>query len=688
MFIKWSNFSKNLFLLIKLSACYLFLTSQQNPVFQEKNIDISDYFKTPEVIKNEIMEDKYSQFHRKEGFKISEILKKGAQLTQELHKSGEINFNSEATEYINNIKNYLLRDYPKAKEDINVFITYNSSVNAFAAANRSIYFNIGLLSLVENEAQLAFILAHEIMHIVNYHIINLNIELKEKLNTIDKSDMTLDQEFRELTYHQMSQINEYEADLDGLNLYLTSDYSSEESGNALRILNKSYTEDSSPRKLLYLDDFEYKDIKTKLKVSDAKKRNTEKKLTTHPNLLKRIDTIAFRTKNFTSTTKSTTDFIISEESFNKIKAAASHLLEKSFYKDFDFIRGFINSSRSINEENDNQKESVQDLGYSLFGLVVDKLNKVDLNMREDYSFADSILTEFYNRASLATLTEWALNTLDSIHSKTEFQEIKIYQGYIAGAIKSKRNNSTLNQIISPYVTNEKKQSGLSLNNIDFVISPYTTIGRKELNSFNQSDVYEKEVNGKVAFLNLVNYSFKVNYKKALAELEREKMEQTHIRSVEAIRKIQLDRPTDFISVMPNVDEYYGSEYDKYVILNNWLKERLYFDGFNYPSVYKDDINEFRETTNITHFMTGIMVQMRSLNTTFFTGAWLSPILLPHYLPQIVSALIIKGSRTYQLTLVFDIETGELALYDKRTSLEPLTNAQVYLNYNDILNKIK
>ncbi|HEX2711755.1 MAG TPA: M48 family metalloprotease, partial [Candidatus Acidoferrales bacterium] len=42
-------------------------------------------------------------------------------------------------------------------------------VNAFALPNGSIYVNSGLLSRMENEAQLAGVLAHEITHVTNRH---------------------------------------------------------------------------------------------------------------------------------------------------------------------------------------------------------------------------------------------------------------------------------------------------------------------------------------------------------------------------------------------------------------------------------------------------------------------------------------------------------------------------------------
>ena len=58
-------------------------------------------------------------------------------------------------------------------------------VNAFALPNGSIYVNSGLLSRMENEAQVAGVLAHEITHVVNRHGYLENRSTRKKMVAID-----------------------------------------------------------------------------------------------------------------------------------------------------------------------------------------------------------------------------------------------------------------------------------------------------------------------------------------------------------------------------------------------------------------------------------------------------------------------------------------------------------------------
>lgn len=61
------------------------------------------------------------------------------------------------------------RLYPELKGAIHVGLIDSPDLNAFALPNGSIYFNIGLLARLDNEAQLATILAHEVTHFTRQH---------------------------------------------------------------------------------------------------------------------------------------------------------------------------------------------------------------------------------------------------------------------------------------------------------------------------------------------------------------------------------------------------------------------------------------------------------------------------------------------------------------------------------------
>ena len=102
----------------------------------------------------------------------------------------------------------------------------STAVNAFAVDQGIIFVSIGLLSQLENEAQLALILAHEMVHVQERH------GLEEFLETIK-----VDQEFNKnkrvktkqldlaaLEKNRYSRDQEMEADDLGLTYFLNTNY--------------------------------------------------------------------------------------------------------------------------------------------------------------------------------------------------------------------------------------------------------------------------------------------------------------------------------------------------------------------------------------------------------------------------------------------------------------------------------
>lgn len=74
-----------------------------------------------------------------------------------------------STEIKQYVQNVLDRIYPEFDGLLKIDLLDSPHLNAFALPNGSIYINIGLLGRLENEAQLATILAHEGSHFIHQH---------------------------------------------------------------------------------------------------------------------------------------------------------------------------------------------------------------------------------------------------------------------------------------------------------------------------------------------------------------------------------------------------------------------------------------------------------------------------------------------------------------------------------------
>ena len=98
-----------------------------------------------------------------------------AEFDDTIERSDQLYKDSKATAYLQKTMDKL---YPEFKGKIKVRIHSSTELNAFALPNGSIYFNIGLLSRMENEAQLAAVLGHEAVHFIEKHSFQERVSTK------------------------------------------------------------------------------------------------------------------------------------------------------------------------------------------------------------------------------------------------------------------------------------------------------------------------------------------------------------------------------------------------------------------------------------------------------------------------------------------------------------------------------
>jgi Zn-dependent protease with chaperone function len=149
-----------------------------------------------------------------------------------IFQNGNIYYNNVLTSYVQSVTDELLKNQPELHSKIKVYVTRYSSSNAMTLSDGSIFINVGLLAVMENEAQLAFILGHEIAHFEKRHAIKELMRLKQ-VQKQDKQAYYDTDLFRGLQY---SRENESEADSRGLQILINSNYDAREGIKALGIL--------------------------------------------------------------------------------------------------------------------------------------------------------------------------------------------------------------------------------------------------------------------------------------------------------------------------------------------------------------------------------------------------------------------------------------------------------------------
>ncbi len=91
--------------------------------------------------------------------------KASAELNDRGHRYRDITYQA----YLQSLMQRLTTAEERQQYSLQLFLSSNPLVNAFAFPNGDIYIQLGLLTITDNEAELAFVLAHEIEHVLQEH---------------------------------------------------------------------------------------------------------------------------------------------------------------------------------------------------------------------------------------------------------------------------------------------------------------------------------------------------------------------------------------------------------------------------------------------------------------------------------------------------------------------------------------
>jgi len=123
----------------------------------------------------------FQAVHSYASFTIEDEKKLGKEFYEKLKKNNVLLKNRKVNDYITKLGNKILAHSRKAPFDFHFSVIRSSAINAFATPGGYVYVNRGLINLVENENQLAGVLAHEIAHINARHIAD-TIEKSKKVS--------------------------------------------------------------------------------------------------------------------------------------------------------------------------------------------------------------------------------------------------------------------------------------------------------------------------------------------------------------------------------------------------------------------------------------------------------------------------------------------------------------------------
>jgi predicted Zn-dependent protease len=186
-----------------------------------------------------------------------EVLEQSDLLDQKLERDGLILANEPASVYLSQVGQLLIpKDLKIERVKWKFRAVRDPQPNAFALPNGSIYVTTGLLSLMDNESQLAAIIAHELTHVMRRHTYQHNRSNRKKFLTMNIMAAvgayapmgavgavimvvtTVAPFIMVATMYGYSRELEREADLKGIDMMISAEYPPEEMIQVMKLLNK------------------------------------------------------------------------------------------------------------------------------------------------------------------------------------------------------------------------------------------------------------------------------------------------------------------------------------------------------------------------------------------------------------------------------------------------------------------
>lgn len=336
---------------------------------------------------------------------------------EKIVKSGNTLINDEITKYLNKLKEVVLGSNTDLKSKLNIFTLKSTVVNAYSYDKGFIFFDVGLIAQAESEAQLAYILCHEISHYTKKHNIQGYVKSRKLEKEVYEGKSTDDILIEKCQY---SKENESEADLEGFKLFEGSTYNFDQAKKAFDVLQYAHL----PFELVEFKkpflEGEYMKLPAGyfLKEVSSIRNNASEDDTksTHPNTAKRKSAIEELIKARDNAGR--VNNVLGEEQFSYIRDLARFECCRLYLKNRDYPNALY-AAYILREKYPDNKYLAQVISKSLYAITLYK--KGDLRYGSDsymeegivsYSNVESFPQQIYHLIEKMPENEWAIISLN------------------------------------------------------------------------------------------------------------------------------------------------------------------------------------------------------------------------------------------------------------------------------------
>lgn len=332
--------------------------------------------------------------------------------------SGRILYGDPITRMVEHIADTLLKDYPTLRKELRFYTLKSPDVNAFATGQGMVFVCTGLVAQVEDEAQLAFIISHEIVHYLRKHSLEEISRRKRDSDDIDAET----QEMRDfIKYHNRSREMESEADSLGLTMfYLPSPYAKDVTDGVFDVLQYGYLPfDEQVFDTAYFNTPYYK-MKSEYFMNEvdpiSARDDYNDSLSTHPNILKRRTATSSIIGNARGGSRYVTT---TQAEFERIRTLARFECVRQDVIYAEYVRGFYDCYLLKKIYPDNQYVD-RAMCQSLYGLSKYKSNTNTSGVVGDYKDFEGEVQQcyyFFRRIKKEDLALITARTLWQNHCK-------------------------------------------------------------------------------------------------------------------------------------------------------------------------------------------------------------------------------------------------------------------------------
>jgi len=349
-------------------------------------------------------------------------------------QSGYIYFNDTFTSYLTKVVNEINKD--QHIKGIKIYPSKVDDPNALSWQDGSIFFNTRLLNWIDNEAQLAYILCHEISHYTKRHSMNEFQFTHNNKNDVFNKGNEFDKMLSTLSF---SRTQELDADATGFELFSKTKYNKTEAVNAMKNIGKisadEYKDYLSLKDIFNADSFETKacipDSATlanmgKREEDDASKNAEDEGIenySSHPKVVERVENI----QKLLSAEKDSVGslFLVSESQFSYLKAVARFENIQHLFNRMDYLNCLYRISQLKKSYPDNKFLKVKAASCMYWLLWYRKV---------------ASLSDFYGSSESNTPHSEFICTINNI-SDTELEKLSIQ--YIQQLLAEYPNNEEL-----------------------------------------------------------------------------------------------------------------------------------------------------------------------------------------------------------------------------------------------------